>query len=207
MLTPSIAFLGDSLTYGYGLPREQAFPALIGRRIAEQGGPAWKIINAGINGDTTAGGLRRAEQLLAQRPNVLFLALGANDALRGVPPAVIEANLRAIIERARKLSVTVVLAGMKIPALVQLPYIHSYNAVFPKLAVEYRLPFVPFLLEGVMLDATLNLPDGVHPNAAGMKIVAAHAWKALGPVLARVSLQESPSLRAEEEIAAVRGAR
>ena len=178
----TLVFLGDSLTAGQGLSKEQAFPALIEARLASEGRP-WKVVNAGISGDTTAGGAARLDWVFRQKVDVLFLCLGANDGLRGVPVAETERNLRVILDRAQKEGTQVVLAGIQLPENYGLEYRNAFARIFPRLAKDYRIPLLPFLLEGVAMDPKLNQPDGIHPNAEGARRVADHVWAALDPVL------------------------
>lgn len=178
----TLVFLGDSLTAGLGLPKEQAFPALIEARLAAEGRP-WKVVNAGISGDTTAGGVARLDWVFRQKVDVLFLCLGANDGLRGVPVAETERNLRLILDRARKEGARAVLAGIQLPENYGSDYRRAFAGIFPRLAREYRIPLLPFLLEGVAMDPKLNQPDGIHPNAEGARVVADHVWPFLDPVL------------------------
>lgn len=178
----TLAFLGDSLTAGYGVEAQEAFPALIEARLKGKG---WEVVNAGISGDTTAGGLRRLDWLYKQRIDVLFLCLGANDGMRGVPAAEVERNLRAIVDKARVKGSVVVLAGVQIPENYGADYRRQFSAVFPRLARQRKLAYLPFLLEGVAMRPELNQGDRIHPNAAGHRIVAEHVWKVLEPVLAK----------------------
>jgi acyl-CoA thioesterase-1 len=178
----TLVFLGDSLTAGLGLSLEQAFPALIETRLQAEGRP-WKVTNAGISGDTTAGGLARLDWVYRQKVDVLFICLGANDGLRGIPVAETEANLRRILDRAKREGSHVVLAGIQLPENYGPDYRAAFARIFPKLAKEYRVPLLPFLLEGVAMDPRLNQPDGIHPNAEGARVVAEHVWTALTPVL------------------------
>ena len=178
----TLVFLGDSLTAGLGLSKEQAFPALIEARLQAEGRP-WKVVNAGISGDTTAGGVARLDWVYQQKVDVLFLCLGANDGLRGLPVAETERNLRLILDRARREGSRVVLAGIQLPENYGPGYRAAFARIFPKLAKEYRLPLLPFLLEGVALEPRLNQPDGIHPNAEGTLVVADHVWATLAPVL------------------------
>lgn len=180
----TLAFLGDSLTAGYGVERAEAFPSLIGARLERQG-MDWKVVNAGLSGDTTAGGLRRVEGLFRQRIDVLFLCLGANDGMRGLPVAETERNLRAIVAKAQARGAKVVLAGIQIPENYGADYRKQFGAIFPRLARERRVTYLPFLLEGVAMRPELNQEDLIHPNAAGHRIVAETVWKVLEPVLKR----------------------
>jgi acyl-CoA thioesterase-1 len=178
----TLVFLGDSLTAGLGLSKEQAFPALIDARLRAEGRP-WKVVNAGISGDTTAGGAARLDWIYKQKVDVLFLCLGANDGLRGIPVAETERNLRTILDRAKREGSRAVLAGIQLPENYGPEYRAAFARIFPRLAKEYRVPLLPFLLEGVAMDPRLNQPDGIHPNAEGARIVADHVWAALAPGL------------------------
>lgn len=180
---PLVVFLGDSLTAGLGLSVDQAFPAIVADELAKRGRPI-RAVNAGVSGDTTAGGLRRAEWVLSQRPSVVVLALGANDGLRGLPLAETEKNLRGIVVKARQAGARVLLCGMLIPTSYGPQYQEGFGRLFPRLAKEERLPLVPFLLEGVAGKAALNLEDGIHPNRDGQRIVAANVLPGLEAILA-----------------------
>jgi acyl-CoA thioesterase-1 len=160
---PILLFLGDSLTFGYGLSPEDAYPARIEEKLADEG-LEYEVVNAGVSGDTTASGLRRLDWLLQREPAVLVLALGGNDGLRGIP-------------------VGIVLAGMQAPPNMGFRFAGAFRRIFPELAEENDLPLVPFLLEGVAGDPRLNLGDGIHPNAAGQAIVAENVWDVLEPLL------------------------
>lgn len=184
--TRTLAFLGDSLTAGYGVALKEAYPSLIEARLKSQGmGLDWKVVNSGISGDTTAGGLRRLDWLFKQRIDVLFLCLGANDGLRGLPATGAEQNLRAIIVKAQAKGAVVVLAGVQIPENYGADYRKQFSAIFPRLAREKRVAYLPFLLEGVAMRPELNQEDRIHPNAAGHRIVAENVWRVLEPVLQR----------------------
>ena len=185
--TPStkvVLFLGDSLTAGYGLDPSQAFPAVIQATIDAK---RWnfKVVNAGQSGDTSAGGLSRLDWLLKNRVDVLVLELGANDGLRGLPVEVTRKNLQAIIDRTRKQypQVKVIIAGMKVPPNMGRDYGSQFEAVFPALAKKNSGALIAFILEGVGGMRELNLPDGIHPTAAGHRIVAGNVWKVLEPIL------------------------
>ena len=177
-----MVFLGDSLTAGLGLGEEAAYPAIVGELLAARG-VAVRIVNAGVSGDTSAGGLARLDWLLSLHPDILVVALGANDGLRGQPVASIEANLREIVRRARAAGSRVVLAGMKMPPNYGPDYTREFQALYERLARELQLPFVPFLLEGVAADPKLNQADGIHPTAEGQRIVARLVADALQPLL------------------------
>jgi acyl-CoA thioesterase I len=180
----TILFLGDSITAGYGLDLDQAYPGLIQKRIDAQG---WnfKVVNAGQSGDTTAGGLARLDWVLQNRVDVLVLELGANDGLRGLSVEAMKKNLQAIIERTKQRhpEAKIVIAGMKVPPNMGDDYGRKFEAVFADLAKRNNAPFIPFILEGVGGTRELNLPDGIHPTAKGHEIVAGNVWKVLEPVL------------------------
>jgi acyl-CoA thioesterase I len=184
--TRTLLFFGDSLTAGYGLDPDEAYPALIGQRIEEAGLP-WRVVNAGLSGETTSGGLRRLDWILRQRVDMIVLELGGNDGLRGLPTDVSRANLQAMIDRVRERypDCVVVLAGMQIPTNMGEPYRESFAAIFPELAERNGVHLIPFLLEGVGGVPELNLPDGIHPNARGQQIVADNVWRVVGPLLRR----------------------
>lgn len=166
-------FLGDSLTAGYGLDPEEAFPALIGRRLAANG-LAVDVLNAGLSGDTSAGGLRRVRWVLRQPVTVMVLALGANDGLRGLDVGELENNLQEIIDVAREAvpDIRIVLAGMYAPPNLGSAYTAAFAAVYTGLAERNRIPLIPFLLEGVAGEQALNQQDGIHPTAEGQRKVA-----------------------------------
>lgn len=180
---PVVALLGDSITAGYGLSSEQALPRELERALARSGVAA-RVIGAGVSGDTTSGGLARVDQVIARKPDVCVVALGANDLLQGRRPSQVRANLDAIVARLQRAEVKVVLAGMLAPAFVDLlepGYSEAYNGAFSEVARERRVVFHPFLLEGVALNPRLNQPDRIHPNAEGVKIIAAR----LAPAVTR----------------------
>jgi acyl-CoA thioesterase-1 len=166
-----VIFLGDSLTAGLGLPGEQAYPAVLDRRLKAEGIPV-RVLNAGVSGDTTAGGLARLGWLLKQKPDVLVVGLGANDGLRGLDLDQTEKNLREIVRRAKASGVQVLLLGMKIPPNYGPDYTKRFEEMYPEIAKDLDVPLVPFLLEGVGGVADLNQGDGVHPTAKGQEMVA-----------------------------------
>ena len=183
--TKTMVFFGDSLTAGYGLEStDEAFPALIQERLSASGRP-WRVVNAGLSGETTAGGLRRLDWILKQPVDIFVLELGGNDGLRGIAPETSRANLQAMITRIRERypNVKLVLAGMQMPANMGADYTRQFAAMYPDLARENHLTLIPFLLEGVGGVPGLNQGDGIHPTAAGHKIVAATVWRALQPLL------------------------
>jgi acyl-CoA thioesterase-1 len=172
---PRIVVLGDSLTAGLGIPRDQAYPALLQRKIQEAGIPL-EVVNAGISGDTTADGLRRTNWALEGDVRLLIVALGANDGLRGLPTSQMKTNLQSIIHRARQRAIPVLLVGMEAPPNFGEQYAAAFRQVFQDLARENKVTFVPFLLEGVAGVSDLNQPDGVHPTSAGAARIADHLW-------------------------------
>lgn len=178
----TLVFLGDSLTAGYGVELAEAYPALIQAKLKAQG-MDWKVVNAGVSGDTTAGGLRRMDWVFRQKVDVLFVCLGANDGMRGVPVAESERNLGSILERAQQKGARVVLAGVQLPENYGADYRTRFAAIFPRLAGGKKVVYLPFLLEGVAMKPELNQADRIHPNAAGHRIIAEHVWKVLAPVL------------------------
>lgn len=184
-----IVFLGDSLTEGYGVSREKAFPALLETKIRAAGLP-WKVVNAGVSGSTSASAKSRLEWQLKNPPEILVLALGANDGLRGLKPEEMRKNLTEAIEMAQAKSVKVVLVGMMMPPNYGGPYREAFQKVFPDVAKKTKVDFIPFLLEGVAGDVTLNLADGIHPNEKGYVIVADHLWKNLEPLLRTTSAKD-----------------
>lgn len=179
-----ILFFGDSLTAGYGLSPEQAFPALVEKNCNKNGTPC-KAINAGLSGETSAGGLSRIDWILRQPIDVFVLELGANDGLRGLPLDQTKKNLQAIIDkvRARYPNVKIVIAGMMVPPNMGPDYTASFRKIFPELAKKNNAILIPFLLQGVAGYEKLNLGDGIHPNQEGHRIVANNVYQALTPLL------------------------
>ena len=174
----SVVFLGDSITAGYGLAAEQAYPALVGPQL-----PGWTVVNAGVSGDTSAGGLRRLDWVLKGRPRVVVIALGANDGLRGLPVEQLEANLRAMVAKVRAAGATPLLIGMRMPKNLGPAYIAAFDPLYPRLAAELGVPLLPFLLDGVALDPALNQSDMIHPNAKGQQVIAGKVAAWLKPLL------------------------
>jgi acyl-CoA thioesterase-1 len=178
---PRIAVLGDSLTAGLGVPKAAAYPALLQQRL-DADGFDFEVVDAGVSGDTSAGGLARLDWALNGDVRVLIVALGGNDALRGLPAEELRRNLAQIIERAQARGITVILAGMEAPPNYGRDYIVSFHTVYPALAAQYGVALVPFLLQGVAGNEALNQPDGIHPTAAGARIVADNVWAVLKPI-------------------------
>jgi acyl-CoA thioesterase-1 len=179
---PVIVALGDSLTAGLGVTADEAYPALLQARL-ERDGLRYRVVNAGVSGDTTAGALRRVDWVLRARPAVVVVALGANDGLRGLPVTAMRDNLAAIVTRLRAGGARVLLAGMRLPPNYGAAYTREFAEAFPSVARRASVPLVPFLLEGVAGVPALNQADGIHPNAAGQRVVADNVWRALQPLL------------------------
>ena len=178
-----IVAFGDSLTAGLGVAPEEAWPALVEARLRREG-YGYRVVNAGVSGDTTAGGLRRVDWVLRARPAVVVLALGANDGLRGLPLQPMRDNLAAMVERLRAGGARVLVAGMQLPRNYA-GYAREFERAFPEVARRAGVPLMPFLLEGVALDVRLNQADGIHPNAAGHRVMAERIWPYLVPLLVR----------------------
>jgi acyl-CoA thioesterase I len=180
----TIVFLGDSLSAGAGVKPQQAFPALVQEKIRSRGLP-WEVVNAGIGGDTTAGGLRRIDWLLQRPIDLLVIELGGNDGLRGLPVQQIKKNLQGMIDKARakQPNIRIVIAGMQMPPNVGPKYAEEFRQVFWDVAKENDLPMIPFLLEGVGGVRELNQPDLIHPTAEGHRIIADVVWKTIEPLL------------------------
>ncbi len=169
--TPVIMVLGDSLVAGHGLPQGQAFPDILTNKLATDGIEV-TIINAGVSGDTTAGGLARLEWSLAENPDAAIVALGGNDLLRGLDPQASYENLNAIINRLKDRDVKILLAGMRAPSNLGADYAAEFDRIYPALAVEHDILLYPFFLDGVALMVDLNQSDGMHPNQAGVDVIA-----------------------------------
>ena len=183
---PIILDFGDSLTAGYGLPPEQAFPPQLEAALRRQGIEA-RVVNGGVSGDTTAGGLARLEWALADKPDLVILALGANDALRGIDPAVVRDNLDKMIRKIEANGAKVLLIGMLAPPNWGAEYKSAFDEIFPELARVHDVPLYPFFLEGVAMKPELNQPDGLNPNERGVAVLVDR----LEPIVAR--LVGSPS--------------
>ena len=176
--------MGDSIAAGYGVEPDEAFPAVLQRKI-EKAGLNYKIVNAGLSGDTTAGGLRRVSWLLRRPVDILLLELGGNDGLRGISPEETRRNLNGIIAKTKEKypQALIVVAGMQMPNNMGEEYTQAYREVFPAVAAEHKAVLVPFLLEGVGGTAEFNQEDRIHPTPAGHQIVAENVWRVLKPVL------------------------
>lgn len=181
---PVVALLGDSITAGYGLRPSESLPTVLERRLADGGTPA-RVLNFGVSGDTTAGGLARVDRVIAAEPDVAVVALGANDLLQGVPPERVEANLDRIVRRLQAAEVKVVLAGLQAPpviALIAPDWAGGYEQAYRRVARERGVVFHPSFLGEVALNPNLNQPDRIHPNASGVRIIAEGLAKTLAEV-------------------------
>ena len=180
----TIIFFGDSLTAGYQLDPQEAFPARI-QEIIDSLQLGYKVINAGLSGETTTGGLNRINWILNQKADVFVLELGANDGLRGIPLSETKQNLQAMIDtvRSRNAKTEIILAGMQIPPNLGQDYTEEFRQLFTDLAADNNIPLIPFLLEGVAGIPELNLADGIHPTPEGHRIVASNVWEVLEPVI------------------------
>ena len=177
-----IVALGDSLTAGFGVLAEEAYPALLGERLRREG-YAYRVVNAGVSGDTTAAALRRVDWVLRSQPATVIVALGANDGLRHQSVTAMRNNLTEIVRRLRAGGATVLLAGMRVPPNYGPEYGRSFASVFPEVARATRVPLAPFLLDGVAGNAQLNQPDGLHPTREGQRVIADKLWPHLKPLL------------------------
>lgn len=183
--SPKIVALGDSLTAGFGLTENESYPYLLQQRLKADGYD-YEVVNAGVSGDTSLGGLERADWVLGQENvEILILELGANDLLRGMPVARMKDNLSKIIQKAKARNIKVLLCGMLAPPTMGPEYQKAYINAFPDLASEHKVAFLPFVLEGVALKRELNQGDGIHPNAAGARIMTENIYNALKPMLTK----------------------
>ena len=184
---PVVLFFGTSLTAGYGLAPEQAFPALIEKKAQEEGVPI-RVVNAGLSGETTAGAVRRIDWVLRTPADLVVIEGGANDALRGLSPDAARSNLEQLIAavRAKQPSARIALVQMEAPPNYGVAYTRSFSAIYSEVAKKEGVPLLPFLLDGVAGISRLNQADGVHPNVVGERIVADNVWKALKPIVAQL---------------------
>jgi len=181
----TIVVVGDSLSSGYGIAAEQSWVAMLEDRLQSEG-YGYRVVNASIAGDTSAGGLARLPRLLAaHKPDLVVIELGGNDGLRGQPVAALRDNLTKMIELSKQSGADVVLAGIQIPPNYGQTYGQALSAVYPEVAARFDAALIGFILEDVALNPELMQPDGIHPNAAGQKIVFANVWRVLGPLLMR----------------------
>jgi acyl-CoA thioesterase-1 len=182
--TETIVALGDSITAGFGLAPEESYPALLQARL-QRDGFDYRVVNAGVSGDTTAGGLRRVDWVLRQQPAIVIVALGSNDGLRRLSVTAMRDNLTEIIARARAGGARVLLVGARVPPNYGADYVRDFAAVFPALARAAGVPLVSFILDGVAGIARLNQADGIHPTVEGQRIIADRLWPHLLPLLRR----------------------
>jgi acyl-CoA thioesterase-1 len=171
----TIVAVGDSLTAGYGLDESEAYPALLEKKL-QAAGYKYRVVNAGVSGETTSGTLSRMEWILTLEPDIVILETGANDGLRGVDPQVAEKNLRQMLQILQERDVAVVLAGMKIVWNMGPEYVAEFNRIYPELAEDFDVVFLPFFLEGVAMQSALNLGDGIHPNSQGYKKITENIY-------------------------------
>lgn len=183
---PKIVCLGDSLTAGLGLVETQSYPYLLQRKVDEDGFQ-YEVVNAGVSGDTSAGGLRRLNWALQEDTRVIVVALGANDGLRGLSVTEMKQNLGQIIETAQNRNVIVILAGMEAPPNYGAEYAAAFRQAYREVGLRYKVLFIPFLLDKVAGVASLNQADGIHPNPEGAAIVADHVWAVLKPLLDQIA--------------------
>jgi acyl-CoA thioesterase I len=179
-----IVALGDSLTAGFGVLPDEAYPALLAERLRREGYD-YRVVNAGVSGDTTAAALARVDWVLRSRPSIVIVALGANDGLRHQSVTAMRDNLIAIVRRLRAAGATVLLAGMRVPPNYGPEYSRAFTAVFPEVARTRGVQLMPFLLEGVAGNPNLNQPDGIHPTAEGHRIITDKLWPYLEPLLGK----------------------
>ena len=177
-----IVALGDSLTAGWGVAADEAYPTRLEMRLRREG-YTYRVVNAGVSGDTTAGGLRRVDWVLRAGPEIVIVALGANDGLRGQSPQAMRANLETIVARLQTAGARILLAGMRMPPNYGAEFTTEFHAVFPAVARSAKIALMPFLLDGVAADSRLNQPDGIHPTAAGHQVIADRLWPYLRPLL------------------------
>jgi acyl-CoA thioesterase I len=178
----TIVDIGDSLTAGHGLPESESFPSQLEARLRRDGLDV-RLVNAGVSGDTTAGGLARLDWALADKPGMVILALGANDALRGIDPAVVRANLDKMIGKIQASGAKLLLLGMLAPSNWGQQYDQAFDRIYPDLAHAHNVPLYPFFLDGVAMNPNLNQPDGLHPNAKGVAVLVDR----IAPVVAKLA--------------------
>ena len=181
---PRIVAFGNSLTAGLGVAPDESYPAQLQRKLDGAGYP-YRVVNAGVSGDTTAGGIRRVSWVLNSKPSIVILELGANDGLRGLSLLETRANLEQIIQQLQNASVTVVLAGMKLPPNYGKDYTSGFEALYHAIAKQYHLTLIPFFLDGVAGSSSLNQADGIHPTGEGYRLIVEKIFSMLEPLLER----------------------
>ena len=194
---PSIVAFGNSLTAGLGVPQDQSYPAHLQRKL-DSTGYAYRVVNAGVSGDTTAGGVRRVSWALNSKPTIVILELGGNDGLRGLSLEETKANLERIIQQFQQASVTVVLAGMKLPPNYGQDYTAGFEALYQALAKQYHLTLIPFFLDGVAASSSLNQADGIHPTGEGYRRIVEKVFPTLEPLLGRKQVKSRGGGQEEE---------
>ena len=183
---PEIVAFGDSITAGLGLPPDSALPARLEAKLHDQGITA-RVVNAGVSGDTTAGGVARLDWMLGEKPDLVILELGANDALRGIDPKTVRANLETMIDKIQASGTKLLLLGMKAPPNWGEDYQQAFDRIYPELADAHHVPLVPFFLEGVAMDPSMNQADGLHPNEKGVAVIVGHVAPEIAKLLSGVS--------------------
>lgn len=179
-----IVALGDSLTEGYGLERDQAYPAQLQQVLKDKGHTDYKVVNSGLSGETSTGLLQRINWVFKQNPDLIILTIGANDAIRGIDLSLTEKNIRTIVETIQERGIPLIFSGMEIYDNLGPEYVAEFKAMYPKIAADYELPFIPFFLEGVGGNPELNIEDRIHPNPEGYaKIVQNNIMPVLEPLL------------------------
>jgi acyl-CoA thioesterase-1 len=181
---PEILAFGDSISAGLGLPADQAFPARLGAKLKEDGLPV-RVVNAGVSGDTTAGGVARLDWALADKPAIVLLELGANDALRGIDPTVVRSNLEKMIQKIQANGAKLVILGMQAPPNWGQDYQREFDRIYPELAQAHNVPLYPFVLEGVAMNPQLNQPDGLHPNERGVAVMVDRIAPLVAPLVSQ----------------------
>lgn len=171
IFTRSIIAFGDSLTEGYGLDPEESYPAQLQQKLIAAGYGEYEVINAGVSGETSSGALARTDFIIDQRPDIVVFEIGGNDGLRGVDPALTRRNIDMILSKLTAADIAVLFAGMKITENLGREYVEQFQSIYPELAAKHDVPFLPFFLEGVAGKQSLNLPDEIHPNAEGYRII------------------------------------
>jgi acyl-CoA thioesterase I len=185
----TIVAFGDSLTAGYGLPVNEAFPAQLERTLAAKGYIV-RVVNAGVSGNTVADGVARLDWSIPDETNAVIVELGANDALRGIDPEIIKAGLEAILDQLQRRQIAILLAGMRAPPNLGPEYVHSFDAIFPELAARFSAALYPFFLDGVAGRKDLNQPDGIHPTAAGIELIVVRILPKVEELIARAKLEQ-----------------
>ncbi|MFC1701755.1 arylesterase [Pseudomonadota bacterium] len=184
-LPPVLLILGDSLSAGYGMDREQSWVNLLDTRLQESG-YSYRVLNSSISGDTTQGGLSRIPRLLDQyQPEIVIIELGANDGLRGIDPAITRANITSMIQQSQEMGALVLLAGIKLPPNYGSAYLEKFESIYTDLAKEFDTLLVPFFMEGVALSPEFLQSDNIHPNEKGQPVLLDNVWRVLEPALAR----------------------